>query len=136
MIADAEVRAFRKSACPGIAIVVVVVVVTDAEEARDHADDDVVRGQTTDPYDVGEMSASRAVIAELGGSTSHAAAGVKGAGCGLRRPLRRRHRDLAGRSDRHRRWRSRRGGRCGLSVRRPMRGRTAHVVRFGEFHVG
>jgi len=58
---------------PGIAIGVVV---TDAEEAQDRADDgdDVVLARrTTDPDDVGGMSAAKAVITELGGSTSHAA---------------------------------------------------------------
>jgi pyruvate,orthophosphate dikinase len=72
-IADAEVVASGKPACPGIAIGVVV---TDAEEAGDRADDgdDVVLArQTTDPDDVGGMAASKAVITELGGSTSHAA---------------------------------------------------------------
>ncbi|HTK63225.1 MAG TPA: pyruvate, phosphate dikinase [Pseudonocardia sp.] len=72
-IADAEVVATGKPACPGIAIGVVV---TDADEAEDRADDgdDVVLArQTTDPDDVGGMSASKAVITELGGSTSHAA---------------------------------------------------------------
>jgi len=72
-IADAEVLASGKPACPGIAIGVVV---TDAEEAQDRADDgdDVVLARrTTDPDDVGGMSAAKAVITELGGSTSHAA---------------------------------------------------------------
>jgi pyruvate,orthophosphate dikinase len=72
-IAGAEVLATGKPACPGIAIGVVV---TDSEEAEDRADDgeDVVLArQTTDPDDVGGMSASQAVITELGGSTSHAA---------------------------------------------------------------
>jgi pyruvate,orthophosphate dikinase len=72
-IAGAQVVASGKPACPGIAIGVVV---TDAEEAEDRADDgdDVVLArQTTDPDDVGGMSASKAVITELGGSTSHAA---------------------------------------------------------------
>jgi pyruvate,orthophosphate dikinase len=76
-IEDAQVVAIGKPACPGIAIGVVV---TDAEEAEGRADpvngpgDDVVLArQTTDPDDVGGMSASKAVITELGGSTSHAA---------------------------------------------------------------
>ncbi len=72
-IAAAEVLAAGKPACPGIAIGVVV---TDSEEAVDRADDgyDVILARrTTDPDDVGGMSASQAVITELGGSTSHAA---------------------------------------------------------------
>jgi pyruvate,orthophosphate dikinase len=72
-IADATVLATGKPACPGIAIGVVV---TDSDEAEDRADDgeDVILArQTTDPDDVGGMSASQAVITELGGSTSHAA---------------------------------------------------------------
>jgi pyruvate,orthophosphate dikinase len=72
-IADAEIVASGKPACPGIAIGEVV---TDSEQAEDRADDgdDVILGRpTTDPEDVGAMSASQAVITELGGSTSHAA---------------------------------------------------------------
>jgi pyruvate, orthophosphate dikinase len=72
-ITAAEVLASGKPACPGIAVGVVV---TDSEEAEDRADDGqavILARRTTDPDDVGGMSASQAVITELGGSTSHAA---------------------------------------------------------------
>jgi pyruvate,orthophosphate dikinase len=77
-LAGAEVLAGGKPACPGVATGVVV---TDADEAEDRADpadgspgEDVVLARpTTDPDDVRGMSVSRAVITELGGSTSHAA---------------------------------------------------------------
>ncbi len=76
-IGDASVLATGKPACPGIAIGVVVI---DAEEAEDRADPAhgpgehvVLARPTTDPDDVGGMSASKAVLTELGGSTSHAA---------------------------------------------------------------
>lgn len=72
-LAGAEVLASGKPACPGVAIGVVV---TDAEEAEDRADEGervVLARPTTDPDDVGGMDAAQAVITELGGSTSHAA---------------------------------------------------------------
>lgn len=62
-----------KPASPGIATGVVV---TDADEAERLADDGqsvILARPTTDPDDVAAMSASVAVLTELGGSTSHAA---------------------------------------------------------------
>lgn len=62
-----------KPACPGIATGVVV---TDADEAEDLADEGtavVLARPTTDPDDVAGMSVAVAVVTELGGSTSHAA---------------------------------------------------------------
>jgi len=71
--AAAEVLATGKPACPGIGIGVVA---TDAEQAEDliDADADVVLARpSTDPDDVAAMSLARAVVTDLGGSTSHAA---------------------------------------------------------------
>jgi pyruvate,orthophosphate dikinase len=73
--AAAEVLATGKPACPGIGIGVVA---TDAEQAEDLADADdnadvVLARPTTDPDDVAAMSLARAVVTDLGGSTSHAA---------------------------------------------------------------
>ncbi|WP_182379439.1 pyruvate, phosphate dikinase [Nocardioides sp. WS12] len=65
--------AVGKPACPGIATGVLV---TDADEAEDRADngEDVILARpTTDPDDVAGMAASVAVLTEIGGSTSHAA---------------------------------------------------------------
>lgn len=70
--AGATVLATGKPACPGIAVGIVV---TDADEAEDRADDEdlVLARPTTDPDDVAGMSVCQAVITEHGGSTSHAA---------------------------------------------------------------
>ncbi|WP_394328753.1 PEP-utilizing enzyme [Mycobacterium avium] len=62
-----------KPASPGIATGLVVI---DADEAEDLADKGravILARPTTDPDDVAAMSASVAVVTELGGSTSHAA---------------------------------------------------------------
>jgi pyruvate,orthophosphate dikinase len=71
--AAAEVLATGKPACPGIGVGVVA---TSGEEAEDLADTDadvVLARPTTDPDDVAAMSLARAVVTDLGGSTSHAA---------------------------------------------------------------
>jgi pyruvate,orthophosphate dikinase len=72
-VAEAQVLATGKPACPGIAVGVVVCDSEVAEDRADHGEDVILARRTTDPDDVGGMSASRAVITELGGSTSHAA---------------------------------------------------------------
>jgi pyruvate,orthophosphate dikinase len=72
-VAAAPPLASGKPASPGIATGVVV---TDADQAEDLADDGqsvILARPTTDPDDVAAMSASVAVLTELGGSTSHAA---------------------------------------------------------------
>ena len=72
-VARAVPVASGKSASPGIATGVVV---TDADQAEQLADDGesvILARPTTDPDDVAAMSASVAVLTELGGSTSHAA---------------------------------------------------------------
>ncbi|KRB80429.1 pyruvate phosphate dikinase [Nocardioides sp. Root190] len=72
-VAASPAVATGKPACPGIAVGVVV---TDADEAEDRADDGesvVLVRPTTDPDDVAGMAASVAVVTEIGGSTSHAA---------------------------------------------------------------
>jgi pyruvate, orthophosphate dikinase len=71
--AGATVLARGKAACQGVGVGVVV---TDADEAEDRTDDgeDVVLARTTtDPNDVGGMSAAKAVITEVGALNSHAA---------------------------------------------------------------
>ncbi|MGQ4618956.1 pyruvate, phosphate dikinase [Nocardia sp. R7R-8] len=71
--AAATTVATGKPACPGIATGVVVTD-ADAAEARAEAGEDVILARpTTDPDDVAAMSVVRAVLTELGGSTSHAA---------------------------------------------------------------
>ncbi|MGW8815623.1 pyruvate, phosphate dikinase [Gordonia terrae] len=69
----ATVLATGLSACPGIGRGVVVGDSEDAEDAADEGRDVVLARTTTSPDDVGGMIAARAVITELGGSTSHAA---------------------------------------------------------------
>ncbi|HWJ82450.1 MAG TPA: pyruvate, phosphate dikinase [Nocardioides sp.] len=72
-VAASPAVASGKPACPGIATGIVV---TDADEAEDLADEgrDVILARpTTDPDDVAGMSVSVAVVTELGGATSHAA---------------------------------------------------------------
>jgi pyruvate, orthophosphate dikinase len=70
-VRTARVLARGKPACPGTAVGIVV---TDADEAEERADEGVVLARpTTDPDDVPAMSVSRGVVTEHGGSTSHAA---------------------------------------------------------------
>ncbi|QZT58606.1 pyruvate, phosphate dikinase [Mycolicibacterium austroafricanum] len=72
-VSESPPVASGKSASPGIATGVVV---TDADEAEQLADDGhavVLARPTTDPDDVAGMAASVAVVTEIGGSTSHAA---------------------------------------------------------------
>lgn len=72
-LASSPPVASGKPASPGIATGVVV---TDADQAEQLADDGesvILARPTTDPDDVAAMSASVAVLTELGGSTSHAA---------------------------------------------------------------
>jgi pyruvate,orthophosphate dikinase len=71
--AAAEVLASGQPACPGVALGRVV---CDTEEAEDRAmagESIVLARPTTDPEDVPAFSVVRAILTELGGSTSHAA---------------------------------------------------------------
>ncbi len=69
---NGEVLARGEPACPGVALGVVV---GDSEAANAAADgrDVVLVRPTTSPEDIAGMIAARAVVTELGGSTSHAA---------------------------------------------------------------
>lgn len=71
--ADAKVLARGKPACPGLAHGILVGTADEAEERADDGEDVVLGTPTTDPDDVHGMMAARAVVTELGGSTSHAA---------------------------------------------------------------
>lgn len=73
VLAEAPILATGKPACPGLASGLVLVGADEAEERGDDGVDVVLARQTTDPNDVGAMAVSRAVVTELGGSTSHAA---------------------------------------------------------------
>lgn len=68
--AAAELLAHGEPACPGVASGVAV---ATAEEVADTAGDVVLIRPTTSPEDVAGMIAARAIVTELGGSTSHAA---------------------------------------------------------------
>ena len=72
-LAEATVVASGLSACPGVGAGRVVADSDSAEDAADDGEDVVLARETTSPNDVGGMIAARAVITELGGSTSHAA---------------------------------------------------------------
>jgi pyruvate,orthophosphate dikinase len=71
--AAAMVVASGEPACPGVAYGRVVGTADEAEECADRGEDVVLATVTTDPDDVHGMVAARAVITELGGTTSHAA---------------------------------------------------------------
>lgn len=72
-VADSPPVASGKPACPGIATGIVVTDADDAEQLADDGESVILARPTTDPDDVAAMSASVAVLTELGGSTSHAA---------------------------------------------------------------
>ncbi len=72
-LAEAIVVASGLAACPGVGAGRVVADSDSAEDAADDGEDVVLARETTSPNDVGGMIAARAVITELGGSTSHAA---------------------------------------------------------------
>ncbi|AFC53194.1 pyruvate, phosphate dikinase [Mycobacterium paraintracellulare] len=72
-IAAAPPVASGKPASPGIATGVVVIDADEAERLADDGQSVILARPTTDPDDVAAMSASVAVLTELGGSTSHAA---------------------------------------------------------------
>ncbi|MCX2930610.1 pyruvate, phosphate dikinase [Mycobacterium sp. CVI_P3] len=73
VLATATVVATGLPACPGVGVGLVVTDSDSAEDAFDEGEDVVLARETTSPDDVGGMIASRAVITEQGGSTSHAA---------------------------------------------------------------
>lgn len=77
----AECVAQGQGACPGIGIGKVVTDSDEAERLAAAGEDVVLARATTSPDDVHGMLAARAVITELGGSTSHAA--VVGRALGL-----------------------------------------------------
>ena len=76
-LATATVVASGLPACPGVGAGRVVADSDAAQDAQDEGEDEgegvVLARETTSPDDVGGMIAARAVITELGGSTSHAA---------------------------------------------------------------
>lgn len=78
---SAECVAQGQGACPGIGIGTVVTSADEAERRAGEGEDVVLASATTSPDDVHGMLAARAVITELGGSTSHAA--VVGRALGL-----------------------------------------------------
>jgi pyruvate, orthophosphate dikinase len=70
---SAEVLARGEPACPGVATGVVVSNSDAADTAASEGRDVVLVRPTTSPEDIAGMIAARAVVTELGGSTSHAA---------------------------------------------------------------
>jgi pyruvate,orthophosphate dikinase len=73
VVATSPPVASGKPASPGIATGLVVTDADEAEERADEGQDVILARPTTDPDDVAAMSAAVAVLTELGGSTSHAA---------------------------------------------------------------
>ena len=69
----AIVLATGLAACPGVASGRVVDCSEDAQDADDAGEDVILARPTTDPDDIHGMIAARAIVTELGGSTSHAA---------------------------------------------------------------
>jgi pyruvate,orthophosphate dikinase len=69
----AEVLGRGEPACPGLASGVVVADSEAADAAAAEGGDVVLVRPTTSPQDIAGMIAARAVVTELGGSTSHAA---------------------------------------------------------------
>ncbi|MCW2831290.1 MAG: pyruvate, phosphate dikinase [Aeromicrobium sp.] len=69
---DGEPLFTGEPACPGFASGIVV---TDPDEAEDRGDDEdvILARDTTSPDDLHGMLSARAIVTELGGSTSHAA---------------------------------------------------------------
>jgi pyruvate,orthophosphate dikinase len=72
-LADATIVATGLPACPGVGAGRVITDSESAEDAFDEGENVVLARETTSPDDVGGMIASRAVITEQGGATSHAA---------------------------------------------------------------
>lgn len=70
---DATLLASGLPACPGVATGRVVLSCDEAQDLADEGIDVVLARPTTDPDDVSGMVVSRAIITEIGGSTSHAA---------------------------------------------------------------
>ncbi|WP_131767404.1 pyruvate, phosphate dikinase [Candidatus Protofrankia californiensis] len=71
--AVATVVAKGEPACPGVGVGLVVGSANEAEDHADAGEDVVLATPTTDPDDVHGMVVARAIVTELGGSTSHAA---------------------------------------------------------------
>jgi pyruvate,orthophosphate dikinase len=70
---SAELLARGEPACPGVATGVAVADSDEADAAAAEGRDTVLVRPTTSPEDIAGMIAARAVVTELGGSTSHAA---------------------------------------------------------------
>ncbi|MGX1807284.1 pyruvate, phosphate dikinase [Nocardia sp. NPDC055321] len=68
-----EPLARGESACPGLASGVVVVDPDEAEARAEAGEDVILVRPTTSPDDLHGMIAARAIVTELGGTTSHAA---------------------------------------------------------------
>lgn len=71
--ATASVLARGEVGCPGVATGVIVGSADEAEDLAGAGTDVILVRPTTDPHDVHGMVAARAVVTEIGGSTSHAA---------------------------------------------------------------
>lgn len=71
--AAATVVVRGEPACPGVACGRVVETCVEAEDLSDEGIDVVLARPTTDPDDVSGMIVARAIVTEIGGSTSHAA---------------------------------------------------------------
>jgi pyruvate, orthophosphate dikinase len=76
---DAEIAATGEAASPGIASGMVVVSADDAVEREDIGV--ILARPTTSPDDIHGMLAARAVVTEVGGSSSHAAVVCRELGC-------------------------------------------------------
>jgi pyruvate,orthophosphate dikinase len=70
---SAPVLARGEPACPGVSAGVAVADSSAAQQAHDEGRSCVLVRPTTSPEDIAGMIAARAVVTELGGSTSHAA---------------------------------------------------------------
>lgn len=68
-------------ACPGIASGTAYIDIDDALDAVDAGEDVILVRTSTSPDDVAGMMASRAIVTELGGTTSHAAVVSRELGC-------------------------------------------------------
>ncbi|ODR27597.1 pyruvate, phosphate dikinase [Mycolicibacterium porcinum] len=77
----AKLLASGLPACPGIASGTAYVDIDDALDAADAGEDVILVRTSTSPDDVAGMMASRAIVTELGGTTSHAAVVSRELGC-------------------------------------------------------
>ncbi len=77
----AKLLASGLPACPGIASGTAYVNIDDALDAADAGEDVILVRTSTSPDDVAGMMASRAIVTELGGTTSHAAVVSRELGC-------------------------------------------------------